>query len=67
MAELPKLAYTLAEFRAAGGPCRVRCYELWHAGKLKLVKDGNRTLVTATEAQRWLDSLQSLQHGEEQA
>ena len=49
-----KLAYTLAEFRAAGGPGRTKCYQLHAAGKLRLVKDqAGRTLVLAEEAERY--------------
>lgn len=51
------LFYTLREFQAAGGPGRVKCYELHKLGLLNLVKDAaGRTGVTAIEADRYFDA-----------
>jgi excisionase family DNA binding protein len=55
-----KLAYTLEEFHRAGGPGRSRAYELIAEGKLRAVKDGNRTLIPVEEARRYIASLPTL-------
>ncbi len=39
------LAYRIPEARLMGGPGRTRIYELAHAGKLRLVRVGGRTLI----------------------
>jgi len=52
-----KLAYTIEEATRIGLPCRSRIYELAAAGKIRLVKDGNRTLILADEARRYIGSL----------
>ncbi len=56
-----KLAYTLPEFRAAGGPSKTKCYELNKLGWLQLVRDAaGRTLVTADEARRYFANVTPL-------
>ena len=62
-APIQKLAYTLEEAAALGLPCRSRIYELAGAGKLRLVKDGKRTLILAEEAQRYIASLPAAKIG----
>ena len=54
---IEKLAYTLEEATEIGLPCRSRIYELAAAGKIRLVKDGKRTLLLADEARRYVASL----------
>jgi hypothetical protein len=51
-------AYTVAGFCAAYGVGRTFTYAEVKAGRLRLVKAGNRTLIGAAEAQRWFDNLQ---------
>jgi hypothetical protein len=58
-----KLAYTLEEATQIGLPCRSRIYELAAAGKLRLCKDGKRTLVLADEARRYISSLPTAKIG----
>jgi hypothetical protein len=60
---IEKLAYTLEEATQIGLPCRSRIYELAAAGKIRLVKDGKRTLVLADEARRYIASLPTAQVG----
>jgi hypothetical protein len=50
-------AYTIAGFCAAYGVGRTFTYAEVKAGRLRLVKAGNRTLIGAAEAQRWFDNL----------
>ncbi|MGH7094888.1 MAG: hypothetical protein ACREFB_15310 [Stellaceae bacterium] len=58
-----KLAYTLEEATEVGLPCRSRIYELAAAGKIRLVKDGKRTLILADEARRYIASLPTAKIG----
>jgi len=58
-----KLAYTLEEATEIGLPCRSRIYELAAAGKIRLVKDGKRTLLLADEARRYIASLPTAKIG----
>ena len=60
---IEKLAYTLEEATALGLPCRSRLYELAGTGKLRLVKDGKRTLILAEEVRRYIASLPSAKVG----
>jgi hypothetical protein len=60
---IEKLAYTLEEATEIGLPCRSRIYELAATGKIRLVKDGKRTLVLADEAWRYLTSLPTAEIG----
>jgi excisionase family DNA binding protein len=50
-------AYTVKQFCATYGVGRTFTYAEVKAGRLRLVKAGNRTLIGAAEAQRWFDSL----------
>lgn len=54
----PRLAYTLGELADSLGVSRAFLYRLKGEGKLRMVKLGRRTLVTAEEAQRMLADLQ---------
>jgi hypothetical protein len=58
-----KLAYTLEEATQIGLPCRSRIYELAAADKIRLVKDGKRTLLLADEARRYIASLPTAKIG----
>jgi hypothetical protein len=61
--QLQKLAYTLEEATQMGLPCRSRIYELAAAGKIRLCKDGKRTLLLADEARRYIASLPTAKIG----
>jgi excisionase family DNA binding protein len=52
-----RLAYPIDEFADAVGIGRSKLYAEIRAGKLKAKKLGSRTLITATEAQAYLDAL----------
>lgn len=52
-----RLSYTVRDFCAAVGIGRSKFYELVHDGKLRPVKLGAKTLVTAAEAERFISSL----------
>ena len=52
-----RLSYSVRDFCAAVGIGRSKFYELVSNGKLKTVKIGSKTLVTADEAQRFIASL----------
>ncbi len=54
-------AYTLTQFRAAGGPCRSTAYQLIQAGKLRCVKLGRRTLIPTVEIERFFADLPAVQ------
>lgn len=54
---VPKLAYTVDEFRHSSGIGRTRIYELIAAGKLKTVKLGRSRLVPAEAANEFIASL----------
>ena len=60
---IEKFAYTLEEATERGLPCRSRIYELAAAGKIRLVKDGKRTLILADEARRYMASLPTAKIG----
>ncbi|MER8570642.1 helix-turn-helix domain-containing protein [Mesorhizobium sp. M1338] len=49
-----KLAYTLREASEATGLSRAKFYSLFKEGKLQRSKAGGRTLVLATELERYL-------------
>jgi len=53
----PRLALSVSEFCNSCAIGRSLFYEEVKAGRIKVLKVGKRTLVPATEAQRWLDSL----------
>lgn len=52
-----KPAYTVNQFLADFGMGRTRFYELVNSGAIRARKNGNRTIVTGTDAQAWLDTL----------
>jgi hypothetical protein len=60
---IEKLAYTLDEATQIGLPCRSRIYGLAAAGKIRLCKDGKRTLLLADEARRYIASLPTAKIG----
>lgn len=50
-----RVAYSLQEFQALGGPCRTRIYELEREGKLKFVNRGRErgNYILHSEAERY--------------
>lgn len=52
-----RLSYSVKDFCASVGIGRSKFYELVGDGKLKTVKLGTKTLVTAAEAERFIKSL----------
>ncbi len=54
---VPKLAYTVDEFRRSTGIGRTRIYELIAAGSLRTVKLGRSRLVPADAANEFIASL----------
>jgi excisionase family DNA binding protein len=52
-----KQAYTIAEFCSAYGVSHSKVYLLFAAGDLTPVKLGSKNLITAQEADRWLQTL----------
>ena len=54
---LAKVAYTVPEFLAAHGIGRTKFYELLNRGEIKARRTGGRTIITAADAQAWLNSL----------
>jgi hypothetical protein len=57
-------AYTVKAFCEAYGVGRTFTYAEVKAGRLRLVKAGNRTLIGAAEAQRWFDSLPAVKQSQ---
>jgi excisionase family DNA binding protein len=53
----PKAALSIVEFCEHVGIGRTTCYAEIKVGRLKTVKVGRRTLVTAREVQEWLQRL----------
>lgn len=53
----PKMALSVADFCVTCSIGRSLFYEEVKAGRIKILKAGKRTLVPATEAQRWLENL----------
>ena len=60
----PKLAYTIPEFSEASGLGRSKIYEEISAGRLKAVKCGARTLITADDGRAFIISLKAVEPGE---
>jgi excisionase family DNA binding protein len=52
-----KVAYRVDEFCALTGLGRSKIYQEISACRLKAIKCGNRTLITAAAAKQWLDTL----------
>lgn len=58
-----QVAYPLPEFLKQFGIGRTKAYQEINSGRLKAVKVGKRTLITAADAQTWLDGLPSFSRG----
>lgn len=54
-----KLAYTVRQFCDGVGIGHTKFYQEVSEGRIKTVKCGKRTLVTADEAQRFVSSLEA--------
>jgi excisionase family DNA binding protein len=54
-----RLAFSIDEFARLAGIGRTTAYMEVKAGRLRPLKCGRRTLVSAAEAQRWLERLAS--------
>jgi excisionase family DNA binding protein len=52
-----RIAFSVDEFAKSAGLGRTTVYVEIKAGRLLPVKVGKRTLITANEAQRWLERL----------
>ncbi len=50
-------AYTLPDFLTRFGVSRTQAYRELNAGRLKAIKRGNRTIITAEAAQAWLEAM----------
>jgi excisionase family DNA binding protein len=54
-----RIAFSIDEFAKAASIGRTQVYQEIKAGRLRPLKCGRRTLVSAAEAQRWLERLAS--------
>lgn len=54
------LAYPFPDFLKLAGIGRTKAYEEINAGRLKVRKNGNRTIVLAADARAWLEALPEL-------
>ncbi|MEP0940238.1 MAG: DNA-binding protein [Rhizobiaceae bacterium] len=54
---LQKQAFTVAEFTECYGLGRTKFYEEVKAGRLRIRKVGKRSLISASDAKEWFDSL----------
>ncbi len=54
---LTKAAYSLAEFAELVSLGRSKVYQEIRAGRLRIVKAGRRSLVTAVDLMAWLNGL----------
>jgi hypothetical protein len=54
------LAYPLPDFLKLAGIGRTKAYEEINAGRLKARKNGNRTIVLASDARAYLEALPEL-------
>ncbi|TWB62233.1 helix-turn-helix domain-containing protein [Nitrospirillum viridazoti] len=61
-----RVVYSVEEFCTATNTSRSTFYREVNAGRLKPLKRGRRTMITAEEAARWLASLPAM-NGEKQA
>lgn len=52
-----KLAYSIKEFCASASIGRTKVYELISSGQLSTVKLGSKTLILASEAERFVGEL----------
>lgn len=55
---LQKRVYSLREFSQLGGPQKTKCYRLIREGKLRVVKDGKSTRISASEVDRYFRDLE---------
>ena len=58
---VPRLAYSVEETLRLLGICRPQLYREINAGRIVARKMGRRTLIPATEVQRYLDELPAYQ------
>ena len=52
----PKAAYSVKDIRNLFGIGTTTIYAAMKAGKLRVVKSGNKTLILAADLQQWIDS-----------
>ena len=52
-----KLAYSISEVQKMVGLGRTTIFKMIKEGRLKAVKEGDRTLVLASELSRWVSSI----------
>jgi hypothetical protein len=55
------LAFSLSEFCRIAKVGRTKVYEDARAGRLRILKNGKRSIVTADEARRYIDNLPRLE------
>jgi hypothetical protein len=55
-----RLAYTLAEVRAAGGGGRTQIYKAINSGTLRAVKRGRSTVILEDDLRQYLASLPAI-------
>ena len=60
-----RTAFSIDEFAKSAGVGRDKIYEEIRTGRIRARKAGRRTLITADDARRYLDSLPELQLGSE--
>ena len=57
---MEKLALTISEAAALGGPCRSALYQDIKRGKLRAVKRGRSTRILLEDFKKYLDTLPSI-------
>jgi excisionase family DNA binding protein len=57
--EIPKAAYSIAEFCLALGIGRTTAFEAIKTGRIKALKVGTRTIIPAAEIRIFLEGLES--------
>lgn len=62
----PRMAYRVREAAEVLAISRSRFYELVAAGKIRILKEGSRTLVRQAELERYLDDLDGSSHDQGQ-
>ncbi len=63
--KLPKLAYTIPEFSTSSGIGRTKIYEEIGSGRLKAAHVGKRTIITAKDAEAYMELLRAEAEAEE--